>query len=78
MKEKIKNPKYLYIIVSICLAIPSIIYLIKNKSIMQFNEWFTFFFKVPLNSREAITNMICFRNYFDFFIFNIHYFAKKA
>ena len=78
MKEKIKNPKYLYVVISICLAIPSIIYLIKNKSVMQFNEWFTFFLKTPLNSKDAIVNMICFRNYFDFFIFNIHCFAKKA
>ena len=60
MKKKILNIKYIYIFISLLLAIPSIVYLVKNKTIMNFNEWFTFFLKNPNTSIEAISNMVAF------------------
>ena len=60
MRKKILNIKYLYIFISLLLVVPSIAYLIKNKTIMNFNEYFTFFLKNPNTSSEAIVNMVVF------------------
>lgn len=60
MKKKLLNIKNIYIFISLVLTTPSIVYLAKNKTIMNFNEWFTFFLKNPQTSIEAILNMMAF------------------
>lgn len=48
-----KYLKYEYIIVSILLVVPSIIYLIRNGTISEFNLYFNFFLND--NTNEIIT-----------------------
>lgn len=62
MKNKLQmiNYKFLFLIVSFIMLIPSLIYLIKNKTILNFTEWFTFFLHNPTNSLESILGAIIF------------------
>ncbi len=52
--------KTLFLMVSMILAIPSIMYLIKNGTIVNFTEWFTFFLCKPKNYGETILGTIIF------------------
>ena len=56
MRNKISNInlKILFIITSILMAMPSISYLIRNKTIIRFNSWFTFFLRKPKTRIEAM------------------------
>ena len=68
MKEKIVNQKenkikdkfwiVLFIIASATFAIPSISYLVQNKTIYQFYYVWTFFFKVPATNIDKLLNTI--------------------
>lgn len=62
MKKGIEKNYYkiLFLMASIIMLIPSLIYLIKNKTILHFNEWFTFFLRVPNNIMESIVGAIVF------------------
>lgn len=57
--RKIKSI-YLYIGTIICLAIPSIWYLIKEKTVLDFNAFFTYFLRIPQISGESILGAILF------------------
>ena len=52
--------KVLLSIIALAIATPSIIYLLKNKTILNFKEWFTFFLKTPNNYTESIIGAIIF------------------
>jgi len=62
MNKIIEKNKYkiLFLIVSIVLSIPSIIYLAKNKTVINFNAYFTFFLKVPNSYLESMLGAIIF------------------
>lgn len=62
MKSILKNINYkiLLLISTLILALPSIFYLAKNKTIVNFNEWFTFFLRKPNSIKESIIGAICF------------------
>ncbi len=62
MKNKLEkiNYKFLFLITSIIILIPSLNYLIRNKTILNFNEWFTFFLRKPVNSIESVIGAILF------------------
>jgi len=55
-----KDAKNIFILFSMLLALPSLVYLIENKSILYFTEWFTYFLEAPNNRLESVSNMICF------------------
>ena len=50
LKEKSKNPliAILFIIASMAFAIPSIIYLIKHKTVLEFGPYFQFLYDLPI------------------------------
>lgn len=49
-KDRINNMlKVLYILISICLIIPSVMYLISNKTVLMFDTYFNFFINRDLN-----------------------------
>lgn len=62
MKSKLQkiNYKILFFIVTLAMATPSILYLIRNKTIINFKEWFTFFLRIPNSHLESIVGAICF------------------
>lgn len=63
MRENIKkviNFKTLYIIFAIILIIPTIVYFIKNGTILKFNAWFTYLLKKPTSVFEQLFNMLMF------------------
>ncbi len=62
MKIKLQkiNYKILLLLIVIAISIPSLIYLAKNKTILNFNEWFTFYLRVPTSQLEAIIGAISF------------------
>lgn len=62
MKNKLEkiSYKFLFLITSIIILIPSLNYLIRNKTILNFNEWFTFFLHKPVNGIESVTGAILF------------------
>lgn len=62
MKSKLQkiNYKILFFIVTLAIATPSVLYLIRNKTIINFKEWFTFFLRMPNNKLEPIIGAICF------------------
>lgn len=57
--EKVKY-KYLFLATSIILLIPSLIYLLQNKSVINFKGYFTFFLQIPRNYTEAMLGAIIF------------------
>lgn len=59
-KFKIFNFKTLLIISILLMATPSVVYLIKNKTILNFTEWFTFFLIIPNNYIESTVGAIIF------------------
>lgn len=59
MKLKI-NLKQIYIFLITLMAIPSIVYLITHKTILNFDAWFTFFLRKPQFMGESIIGAICF------------------
>ena len=70
MREKIDRIKnksmiVLFIISAIVFAMPSIIYLIKNKTIYKFIYVWTFFFRIPQTTNEKIGNTILFLSIFS-------------
>lgn len=54
------NYKILMLIVAIIMAIPSVIYLIFNKTVLHFSEWFTFFLHTPHNYFDATLGAVIF------------------
>lgn len=62
MKGKLQkiNYKVLFFIVTLAMATPSVLYLIRNKTIINFKEWFTFFLRMPNSKLEPIIGAICF------------------
>jgi len=62
MKSKLQkiNYKILFFIVTLAMATPSLLYLIRNKTIINFKEWFTFFLRIPNSKLEPIIGAICF------------------
>ena len=57
---QIQFEKLIFIFVSLVLAIPSIGYLITNKTVLDFKEWFTFFLMSPKSHYESIMGAIIF------------------
>lgn len=60
LKKKVDEKIYiiLFVFVSIILAVPSIIYLIKNKTIYKFYQVWTFFFSIPSTATEKVVNAL--------------------
>ena len=52
--------KYLYIVLAVGFAIPSVGYLLINKSAKNYADYFTFFLKKPESSAEAIVGALLF------------------
>ncbi len=59
-KNKINISVIFFLIISIIFAIPSIIYLIKNKTIYNFYEVWTYFFRIPITNAEKLQNALIF------------------
>lgn len=61
-KEKVNKKIYmvLFLICSVMLALPSIIYILKNKTIYKFVWVWTYFFRRPSTQKEKILNAILF------------------
>lgn len=59
-RKKVKLPVIMFFLTSVILALPSIIYLIKNKTIYRFYYVWTYFFRIPRTSNEKIANAILF------------------
>lgn len=57
--EKI-NYKILFFITSIIISIPSLNYLFKNRTIVNFTEWFTFFLRKPTSYIESTVGAVIF------------------
>lgn len=62
MKKVFKNidVKIIYLIITIVFTIPSILYLLKYKSIINFNSWFTYFLRDPVSKVESVISGIIF------------------
>ena len=63
MEEKTKKSKIsiiLFIITSVFFAMPSVLYLIQNKTIYRFVYVWTYLFRIPSTSMEKMTNAILF------------------
>lgn len=61
--EKTKSKfsyKLIFLITCVAMMLPSVIYLCKNKTIINFSEWFTFFLHQPNNYIESISGAIIF------------------
>ena len=59
-KTKIPVAIIIFFIASVIFAIPSIIYLVKNKTIYGFYYVWTYFFKFPENQTEMLNNALIF------------------
>lgn len=59
-KIKVKMPIIIFVIASIAFMIPSIIYIIQNKTIYRFVYVWTYLFRIPTSSNEKILNAILF------------------
>ena len=59
MNEQVSY-KILYILVLIIMIIPSILYIAKHKTILNFTEYFTFFLHRPITSLECIIGAVLF------------------
>ena len=60
IQKKSKLPVILFIVASIFFAIPSIIYIIQNKTIYRFVYVWTYLFRMPTTSNEKMVNAILF------------------
>lgn len=62
MKNKLEkiNYSFLFLFVTLIMSFPSIVYLIRNKTVLNFQEWFTFFLKIPASYLETFTGAMCF------------------
>ena len=54
------NYKLIFLISCMAMMLPSVMYLCKNKTIINFSEWFTFFLHQPSNYIESISVAIIF------------------
>lgn len=54
--KKINIPVVLYILTTIVFIIPSIVYMIKNKTVYNFIYMFTYFFRLPTTNLEKLGN----------------------
>lgn len=72
VKKKI-NYKILFLVTCIIMMIPSVIYLCKNKTILNFTEWFTFFLHNPSNYIESVLGALI---YGILFILLIYFYFK--
>ena len=59
-RKELNLPIIIFIFASIILAIPSITYLIKNKTVYGFYYVWTYFFKIPANKAEMLNNALMF------------------
>lgn len=73
MKNKIL--KMVYIILSVFLVIPSIIYLIQNKTVMGFNTYYNFF--INTNSNKIVSTLIYLAIYMTIIIMYLIIIKKK-
>ena len=59
-QKKVKLPVVIFIIASIAFVVPSIIYLVQNKSVYRFSWVWTYLFRFPTTSSERMVNAIMF------------------
>lgn len=71
--KKKANYKILFLITCIVMMMPSVIYLCKNKTILNFTEWFTFFLHNPSNYIESVLGTLI---YGILFILLIYFYFK--
>lgn len=70
--------KILFIIFSIIFSLPSILYLIKNKSILKFIGNWTWLGKIPTNNNEKMLNAILFIFFISVMFLLYHYCIKNT
>ena len=75
--KKAKLPIIIFIITSIIFAVPSIIYLLQNKTIYRFHHVWTFLFRSPLTNNEKMVNAILFFTLFTIMFLAYVLIAKK-
>lgn len=63
---KRKLPVILYILLSIIFMLPSIVYLVKNKTVYNFIYMFTYFFRIPTTTLEKLCNALMYFGLFSF------------
>ena len=76
-EKKIKLPIIVFFITSIVFALPSILYLLENKTIYKFYFVWTYFFKLPRTSNEKMINAILFFALFTILFLIYVLIAKK-
>ena len=59
-EKKIKLPIIMFFITSIVFALPSMVYLLQNKTIYKFYFVWTYLFKMPKTSNERMINAMLF------------------
>ena len=62
---KRKLPVILYIIVAVIFMLPSVIYMIKNKTVYNFIYMFTYFFRTPTTTIEKLGNALMYFGLFS-------------
>ena len=75
---KRKLPVILYIIVAVIFILPSIIYMIKNKTVYNFIYMFTYFFRTPTTTIEKLGNALMYFGLFSILFLLYFKIIKKS